>query len=382
MKWVTMWGNAQSTVVPHPFTYAKNLTLRYPIFIPFNGNKIQITLDNFHTDENVTIENVTIGIGKKLKDEIISDIIDVTFNNKTNITIKAHETIKSDIIDINLNEDEFLIISLYLKDFTKLTQGVDIIGPLSKGYFYYGNGTKDKVLDIYKTKSTSWVYFLSNIDIFTDNNNEALITFGDSITSQDWPDYMLLSLREKGIKNMSVIRKAISGTRILREYNCILYQSYGLKGKNRFIREIESVQGANNIIIQHGINDIIHPVGEEINIFRPMSDLPSSSDLIDGLNYYINEANKRKITPYLGTLLPIYNWRTYAQFRENIKNEVNTYIRNTDCIDFEKEIGIFCDNEYRFKDLCDSGDHLHPSKHAYKLMGELAANFIINKMFK
>ena len=40
MNWVTIWGNAQSTVLPHPAYYAKDITLRYPIFIPFNGNKM------------------------------------------------------------------------------------------------------------------------------------------------------------------------------------------------------------------------------------------------------------------------------------------------------------------------------------------------------
>lgn len=37
MKWVTMWGNAQSTVTPEPAFYAKDITLRYPVFIPFQG---------------------------------------------------------------------------------------------------------------------------------------------------------------------------------------------------------------------------------------------------------------------------------------------------------------------------------------------------------
>ena len=29
MKWVTISGNAQSTVLPHPAYYAKDLTLKY-----------------------------------------------------------------------------------------------------------------------------------------------------------------------------------------------------------------------------------------------------------------------------------------------------------------------------------------------------------------
>ena len=44
-------------------------------------------------------------------------------------------------------------------------------------------------------------------------------------------------------------------------------------------------KGANKIIIQHGINDIIHPVGEDVNIFRPMSDLPTLEELKNGMNY-------------------------------------------------------------------------------------------------
>ena len=339
MKWVTMWGNAQSKVLPMPATYAKNLTLRYPIFIPFNGNKIKITLDNFCVDEDVKIDLVAVSIGHKLSDEQNEDIKYLTFNGKNEVTISANSFVESDELDIKLKSDEYLIIS----------------------------------------KSTSWVYFLSNVDIYTDDNNKALICYGDSITSQDWPDYMLLSLRENNIKNISVIRKAVSGTRILRQYECITYQSYGLKGSNRFIHEISSVKGADTIIVQHGINDIIHPVGEDVNIFRPMSDLPTKDELINGINYYKDLSQKYNLKFIVGTLLPIYNWRTYKDFREDLKNQFNNELRNNyDIIDFEKEVGTLDNNIWKYKEGCDSGDHLHPSKYAYKLMGELAAKKIIN----
>ena len=66
MNWVTIWGNAQSTVLPHPAYYAKDITLRYPIFIPFDGNKIRITLDNFCCGEDVYINKVAIAKGNKI----------------------------------------------------------------------------------------------------------------------------------------------------------------------------------------------------------------------------------------------------------------------------------------------------------------------------
>ena len=378
MKWVTMWGNAQSTVMPMPQRYAKDLTLRYPMLVPFKGNKIRITLDNYCVNEYSKIDLVAISRGKSLSDSI-EDITYLTFNGKKDLTLEPHKSITSDECEIELESDEYLIVSIYIKDYVNLTGGVDIIGPLSKGYFAYGNQIENKKLDINTSKSTSWVFFLSNIDIYTEDSNKAVICYGDSITSQNWPDEMLLALREKNIKNISVVRKAVSGTRILRQYECITYQSYGLKGSNRFRHEVSSVSGADKIIIQHGINDIIHPVGEDVNIFRPMSDLPTVDELIGGINYYIDIAKELNLDVYVGTLLPIYNWRTYAPFREELKNEFNFNVRsNYKCIDFEAEIGQNVEGIWKFKDGCDSGDHLHPSKNAYKLMGKLAAKKILD----
>lgn len=379
MNWVTIWGNAQSTVLPHPAYYAKDITLRYPIFIPFDGNKLRITLDNFCCSEDVYINRVGISKGNK-SCELLSNITYLTFDGNNDVTIKAHQQVISDEVSYEVLSDEYLVVSIYLSDFTNLTSGVDIVGPLSGGYYAYGNQLESNVLDINLSRKTSWVYFLSNIDIYTSEENEAVICYGDSITSQDWPDYMLLSLRENNIKNVSVVRKAVSGTRVLRQYSCITYQSYGLCGKNRFVHEVGSVSGAKKIIIQHGINDIIHPVGEEVNPFRPMSDLPTTNELIDGIKYYLQEVNKLGLKPYLGTLLPIYNWRTFAPFREELKNEFNDWILSqSDVIDFNSEVGELIDGSYHFKDGCDSGDHLHPSKHAYQLMGKLAMKNIFIK---
>ena len=376
MKWVTMWGNAQSTVLPHPAYYAKDLTLRYPIFVPFDGNKLRITLDNFCCNEAVKINRVAVAKGNK-KCELLSEVTYLTFNGNLEVEIEAHGTVISDSLEYKVSSDEFVVVSIYLKDYTNLTSGVDIVGPLSGGAYAYGNQIENVKFDINTSKSTTWVYFLANVDIYTDENNEAVICYGDSITSQDWPDYMLLALRENNIKNVSVVRKAVSGTRILRQYSCITYQSYGLCGKNRFEHEVSSVCGAKNIIIQHGINDIIHPVGSDVNIFRPMSDMPTTKELTDGIEFYLDETKKMGLNPYVGTLLPIYGWRTYEKFREDIKNEFNNWIvTNLNYIDFGNEIGNLINDEYHFKDKCDSGDHLHPSKYAYDLMGKLAAKTI------
>ena len=245
-------------------------------------------------------------------------------------------------------------------------------GPLSTGIYAIGDMTMEKDISINISRNTNNFYFLSNVSVLTESNNRCIVCYGDSITAQDWPNYLSLRCREEGYHHTSVIRRATSGSRILREYNNITYESYGLKGTNRFEHEVPT-DGADTVIIQQGINDIIHPVGVEINPFRPMSDMPTLEELIDGMKYYISKARSYGYKVYLGTLLPIEGWRTYADFREKIRNDFNDWMRTTDlvdgCIDFDKAL---CDpeNPSAFLPIYDSGDHLHPSKEGYKKMAE------------
>lgn len=377
-KWVSMWGNAMSIAEHRPESYAKDITLRYPVYAPFSGSALRFTFDNYCGKEAVTISKATVaiavnsyptkpGLSCPIKAETLCDI---TFNGETSVTMDAGMTVKSDAISFNVPAGSTLCVNIYFEDFTLLQSAVLITGPLSKAYFSLGDMSSSSELPLDTSKVTSWFYFLSNIDILTEENNHALICYGDSITAQAWPDYLSLRLREEGITNASVIRRAASGTRILRQYDCITYDSYGLKGTNRFHHEVPT-EGADILIIQQGINDIIHPVGIEVNPFRPMSDLPTAEEMIDGLKWYIQEGKKLGYQVYLGTLLPIYGWRTYAPFRDDLRNAVNDWMRQTTdadgCIDFDLALRDKS-NPVAFRDGFDSGDHLHPSDAAYKKM--------------
>ena len=45
-KWVSCWGNATSITDRREATYARDLTLRYPIRIPFDGCKLRFRFSN------------------------------------------------------------------------------------------------------------------------------------------------------------------------------------------------------------------------------------------------------------------------------------------------------------------------------------------------
>lgn len=377
-KWVSMWGNAMSIAEHHPESYAKDITLRYPVYAPFSGSSLRFTFDNYCGKEAITITKATVAAAAcsitestSLSCPICDDsLTEITFHGNSSVTLAAGETIVSDAISFEVSAQSTLCVSIYFSDFTLMQSAVLITGPLSNGYFSLGDMTGSRELPLDTSKTTNWFYFLSNIDILTDHDAHAVICYGDSITAQAWPDYLTLRLKELGDSRTSVVRRAASGTRILRQYDCITYDSYGLKGTNRFHHEVPTA-GADTLIIQQGINDIIHPVGIEVNPFRPMSDLPTADELIDGLKWYIAEAKKSGFTIYLGTLLPIYGWRTYAPFRDKLRNQVNDWMRSTTeadgCIDFDFALRD-TQNPCAFRDGFDSGDHLHPSSAAYREM--------------
>ena len=363
-KWVSVWGNAVSVAENRPERYAKNITVRYPIRVPFDGRALRLTFDNYCGTEPITLNKVTVLVG--------DTFYPVQFGGQAGVTIGAEENAVSDPVEALITAGSTVQVSFYLKDFTLMRSVVFTCGPLSHGVYANGDETENAQIDVNTSRKTHLFYFLSNVSVLTDEGNRTIVCYGDSITAQNWPDDLTLRCQEEGYARTAIIRRATSGSRILREYHCLTYESYGLMGSRRFHHEVPT-DGADAVIIQQGINDIIHPVGREVNIFRPMSDLPTVEQLIDGLKTYIAQAREMGLKVYVGTLLPMGGWRTDAPFRQEMRHAYNDFIRTTPlidgCIDFDKALRDPQRPDW-FLPEYDSGDHLHPSKLGYQRMAQ------------
>jgi len=343
----------------------KRCHLRYPVFIVFDGDSLRLHFSNLTGFEPVSFKACV---------SYLESFYDVTVKGDRVLHLDAHQAdLTTDEIKVDITAGTQIEVTIYLEDYTLMDSGVFICGPLSMGQYAYGNEmyTRDFPLDT--SRKMNWYYFLIGVDVHTEDKNHALICYGDSITAQNWPDELTIRAWENGFHDISIIRRAVSGTRILRQYDNITYAAYGLKGEIRFPVEMRTA-GADSVLIHHGINDIIHPVGEAVNIFRPMSDLPTLEELKEGYTrLYINYARILGYKVYGGTLLPIEGWRTYAPFREELRSRFNDWLRTTSlldgCVDFDKAVR---DPEHptRFRPDCDSGDHLHPSAHGYLTMAQ------------
>lgn len=361
-KWVACWGNATSITNRSEAIYSKDITLRYPIRMCFSGSMLRFRFSNLTGTEPINLTKVFVGHTP------------ITFGGKTGTVIMPGMETESDAIRYAVSSGDVLNVSIYLADYTQMNSGTLITGPLSRGFYSYGDFAEADELPLNLTRHTNWFYFLNTIDVLTSDEKHAIVCYGDSITAQSWPDYLAQIAFGS---NASIIRRAVSGTRILRQYDCITYQAYGLKGATRFPIEM-NVAGATDVIIQHGINDIIHPVGTDVNPFRPWTDLPTVEEMERGVEeIYVKPAKAMGLKVWSGTLLPIYGWRTYNEDREEMRQRFNEWLRTSPifdgCIDFDAAVRSTT-NPKAFAEGYDSGDHLHPSESAYEAMARAAAS--------
>ena len=212
-RYVSIWGNAISIADRRPENYARDLTLRYPIHPAFDGDKIKITLDNFCGTEPVTVTEVYVasntsqGSREILKDSTAA----VTFGGRTSVTIPGGGSVVSDEIPFKVKRGNDISVSMYFADFTLMRSAVLITGPLSKGFYSVGNHASSPELPVDYTRNTNWFYFLSNVEVYTDSINRAIVCFGDSITAQSWPDDLTLRNEREGI-NKRGNRKVLTCT--------------------------------------------------------------------------------------------------------------------------------------------------------------------------
>ena len=120
-NWVSVWGNAVSVAENRPERYARDITIRYPIHIPFAGSAVRLTFDNYCGTEPICLNKTTVFYGGRF--------YPVFFGGNREVTIPAGERVVSDPLEVWLIEGEVIQVSFYLKDFTLMRSVVYACGP-------------------------------------------------------------------------------------------------------------------------------------------------------------------------------------------------------------------------------------------------------------
>ena len=147
-KWVACWGNATSITDRKECNYAKDISLRYPINMCFDGNRLRFHFSNLTGTEEVHITKACV------------DKIPITLNGNRDIFIPAGEEVISDEVFIDIKRGDVVNVSMYLGDYTQMNAGTLITGPLSSGKYGYGDFIEEDDFPIALSRNTNWFYFL------------------------------------------------------------------------------------------------------------------------------------------------------------------------------------------------------------------------------
>ena len=110
-KWVACWGNATSITARREATYAKNLTLRYPIRMCFSGSQLRFRFSNLTGTEPVVLSKV------------FADHTPITFGGENSVTLMPGKEVESDAISHAVSRGDMVNVSFYLADFTQMNSG-------------------------------------------------------------------------------------------------------------------------------------------------------------------------------------------------------------------------------------------------------------------
>ena len=369
--WIAAWG---LPIAKPPRTCAEwvhDTTVRFTMLMTVPGKSLKFHFSNLFGEHEATITKASVSVQTEGSSIDVCRFAAITFNGAESGTMAAGEGIVSDPADLVYEAGETLTVSLYFKDFAQLTTAHANSGEFIKKWVCSGDYTAEADLPFLENMDADRYPFIHTVESLSPEGSYAIVAYGDSITAQTWPDRLTRRLLAMGRKDVAIVRKAISGARVLREYPCDCYRHYGPKGLDRFEREVV-LPGVKKVFILHGINDIIHPVPDG-GPFRPMSDQPTAAELIEGLQFYIDKAHENGIEVYMSGILPFEDWRTYNEEKEQIRELVNFWIYRGSEIDgiLPFEVALMNpDKPLQMLPEFDSGDHLHPSDAGAQMMAD------------
>ncbi|MBV7276546.1 SGNH/GDSL hydrolase family protein [Clostridium sp. PL3] len=378
--WIGAWNAASTDFTLFKVKY-KNQTIRTIVTSTFRGSKERIKISNEFGIGALEIGEVSFAV-VNLDGSINKDLSkEVTFNGNPNVTIGKGTFVWSDPIELEIKNLDKIAVSIYIpKEVKNITGGCGGAEAYfsQEGNFINAIDTHKNFKSISENRIPKVSPFFTAIEVITSKENGSIIAFGDSITTLVWPDYLAKELNSSNIKNLSVIREAIGGNRILHNSESALHGLFGPSGVSRFEKAITDHQGAKYVIVLEGVNDIMHtgPGGP-----APKSEIVSKDQIIDGFEKYIELAHKHNLKIYGATIMPFKGYEVYSDELDVKRREVNEWIRSNGkfdgIVDFDKAT-LDPNNPLRLLPEYDSGDHLHPNDAG----GEAMAEVIDLKFFK
>ncbi len=372
-NWICTWAaaqlNAEEAVLPKKLSLSGN-TLRQQLKLSAGGKKLRLSFSNEYSetvsppDRPLEIRSVRVArlIAPGQPDIDPATDTAVTFGGAESVSIAPGMTVISDAADFPTESLELVAVTVCFGEipaYPTCHREADCSSWLVSGNRVSENFTPDEHLSSY--------FSLYRADVFTDDADETLVCFGDSITDgavstfngfDAWPCILSEAVQKNPeTKHVSVVNTAIAG-------NAIFY-GWGPTAPTRFERDVLDIPGVKHVIILIGTNDI------------PGAQTDTSDVMIAEYKKFIDRCHARGIKIYAGTVTPFGGnewWR--SDLHEQIRQKINAWMLSGESgFDGTVDFSAATFDPSRpdcFSPACDCGDGLHPSAEGHRRMGKRA----------
>jgi lysophospholipase L1-like esterase len=372
--WVGAWGfpampfppppgaTGSAGRTPPPVDDFQGVTVRQVVRIAAPASRIRLRLSNEFGGVPLRLGSVHLAmVAEDGTTQPLTDHV-VTFSGHPTMTIPAGAPVLSDALDWDLGGFTRVAVSIFLPENT--------VPPAHRVSEYVSSpGDFTAAAQLPGATLVRSGALVSGVEIVSSTANRTVVTFGDSITEgfgstvnafRGWPDRLAERLAANPSTHAwSVVDAGINSNRLL-------HNNPGAGALARFDRDVLSVPGVAMVMVLEGINDIGYSQ-------TTPSEAASAEDIIGAYRQLIARAHGHGLRIVGCTIMPFEGSHYYDQHGEQMRQEVNQWIRtagNFDAVvDFDAALRDPL-HPNRVTPRWQRGDQLHPNDDGYEAMAE------------
>jgi lysophospholipase L1-like esterase len=334
------------------------------VHVSLGGTQVRVLFSNLAGNGPATIGSAHLALCKASPavDSTIDTATDqaLAFSGTASVTIAQGQEVWSDPIAFDVAALGNVAITTAFGSVPSNISGHS--GSRTTSYIQAGSSNVSAASMASATTTDHWFY-ISGIDVMADAAARGIVAIGDSITdgrgtdtnkNNRWTDVLATRLQaSSSTANVSVMNQGIGATNLV--------GTSGTAAQARFARDVLGQSGVRYAIVFDGVNDI----GSDAS-FASMK--AAYDDLI-------SRAHAKGLTILGATILPFNGNSYYTTAHEQVRQQVNTYIRSgvfDGIIDFDAAL-TDGGNPPKLKATYaawSQEDWLHPGPAGYQKMGE------------
>jgi len=304
-----------------------NSVVRQVVHISLGGPQIKLQLSNLNGESAVTINSVHVALCKATPsvDSTIDTTTDtaLSFSGMASVTIPAGKEIWSDAVDFPV--DALANVSITMAVGSSVPSTITGHAGSRANSYQQTNSTDVSAASMASAQMGlgGW-WFISGIQVLADASARAVVALGDSLTdgrgttdnmNNRWTDDLsALFQGNPATANVAMMNEAIGGSDLI--------GTTGTAAQARFARDVLGQAGVKYVIVFDGINDI-------------GSSGKQATDLESAYTDLINRAHGAGLLIYGATITPFGSNSYYTAAHEQVRQAVNTWIKNTTMSKFD-----------------------------------------------